>query len=63
MVDTKQKRRDFLAGETTWLFRVLKNMSRDERISDVDFRIAFRVSQAVNADTEWAEIGDALLMD
>lgn len=45
------------------LFKILKAMAADPEVSDRDFRVAFRVAQAVNARTGWAEIGDERLME
>ena len=36
-------------------------MCFDEKVSDADFRIAFRIAQCVDADTGWGEAGDAFL--
>lgn len=63
MSDGKRKPKSQDAGEVTSLFRILMFMSCDPNVSEAEFRIAFRISQARNADTGWAEIGDAQLLD
>lgn len=63
MSDRRPKRDTARSEEVADLFRILRAMSCDPNISEADFRIAFRISQGRNAQTGWAEVGDALLMD
>jgi|GEM_PF-6169069 len=44
---TEEERRSF----TSWKLRILDAMSCDIEVSDIDFRVAFRVMQHVNART------------
>lgn len=63
MSDRQPKRKRANAGDVADLFRVLRNMCFDEKVSDADFRIAFRIAQCVDADSGWGEAGDAFLSD
>jgi hypothetical protein len=38
-------------------------MSRDEKVSDAHFRLAFRIAQCRSEDTGWAEASHAFLID
>lgn len=63
MSDRRPKRDIARSEDVADLFRILRAMSCDPNISEADFRVAFRISQNRNAQTGWAEAGDALLMD
>ncbi|MDH2313988.1 hypothetical protein [Methylobacterium brachiatum] len=63
MVDRQLKRKRPKAEDIADLFRVLRGMCFDEKVSDANFRIAFRIAQCVDADTGWGEAGDAFLSD
>lgn len=57
----KQRGRFQDAKPTADLFRTLKAMAADREVKDGSFRIAFRIAQATNERTGWAEISDAKL--
>ena len=48
---------------TSWKLDIIDGMMSDPRVRDGDFRIAFRVMQAVNQDTRIAFISDATICD
>lgn len=62
---TERKRRGHLprSNAIADLFKVLKAVAADPDVKDADFRLAFRIAQAVDQKTGWAEISDARLID
>jgi hypothetical protein len=48
---------------TSWKLDIIDAMMSDRRVKDGDFRIAFRVMQAVNGETRVAIISDLTICD